>query len=292
MVQADSRYPRTETLDAYFNEIKNHELLSRQQEKMLAMRYRESDDDDAADRLISANLRLVVKIASGYYKKGGRFSLSDLIQEGNLGLIQAARHYDPEKQTKFSYYAVFWIKAYILKFLMDNYSSIKIGTTQAQRRLFFNLRKTREKLERRHGQATPERIARKLGVKTSDVEEMQRRIEGTDRSLEEPNGRRSKERFIDRLVSDGSSAEEMVSQRQMVGMLRRQIEAFRSDLSDREAAILERRIVADEPLTLQKLGQHFGVSRERIRQVEARIIQNLKNYLQTNIPDFANYVVN
>lgn len=282
--------PRLDILGLYFKDIKQHELLTREQEIELVHRYRDRDDDDAGRQLVQSNLRLVIKIAKEFYSGTDRYSLNDLIQQGNVGLIQAVRKFEPARRTKLSYYASFWIKAYIYKYLLDNYSSVKIGKTQAQRKLFFNLRKTKEKLKRQGLAATPEQIARTLGVKVSAVKEMQTRMQNNDQSLNAPSRMRDNEELLDNLEAQNDSAEDRLGSRQLVRMLREFISQFKSHLNLREREILERRIVAQEPLTLQKLGDQFGVSRERIRQIEARIIRNLKQYLKSEIPDFQFYL--
>lgn len=292
MAQIANTFSRPDTLESYFNEIKDHELLTREQERDLANRYRKGHDESAADRLVRANLKLVVKIARDHYIKTKSMALSDLIQEGNLGLVHAAKKYDPDKQTKFSYYAAYWIKAYIFKHIMDNYSSIKIGTTQAQRKLFFNLKKTREKLLRQGLKPTPERIARAVGVKPEEVVEMTERMAHEDRSLNEPSATRSQEQLLDNLDDKSSSSEDIVAQHQMHHLLNGILSDFKTDLDQREREILQKRILAQEPWTLQRIGEKYAVSRERIRQVEASIIRKLRAFIQERIPDYQTYQIN
>ena len=282
--------PRPDGLELYLREIKGHELLTREQQKTLARRYRESDDVEAAHRLVRANLRLVVKIALEYYFRSERLALSDLIQQGNMGLVMAVNKFDPQRQTKFSYYAAFWIKAYIFKYLLDNFSEVKMGTTQAQRKLFFNLRKTKAKLRRDGLPVTAERIARTMGVKVSEVREMEDRLELRDRSLNTPWGPNSEEQLVDHLHAKGLSAEEVVAGRQMGQVVRRIVKEFNLKLSRREQEILNQRIVAREPLTLQKLGDRFGVSRERIRQIEKNILRKLRIFFLSQVPDMQSWL--
>lgn len=277
-------------LSSYFRDISNHELLTRDQEKDLSLRYLEHDDEDAADRLVNANLRLVVKIAKTYHNRSDRYALSDLIQEGNVGLVHAVRHYNPQKKTKFSYYAAYWIRAYILSYLMKNYSSVKIGTTQSQRKLFFNLKKTKEKLRRRGLSPTADQIARYVGVKTSDVEEMEQRMSQNDKSLNSPLPSREQGQMIDHLKVDDPSLEDTVAGLQMHQLVQNLLARFKPSLDRRERDILEDRIVAEEPLTLKTLGDRYGVSRERIRQIEANIILKLRNFFKSEISDFRAYM--
>lgn len=292
MKQMTNAFSQNNTLDSYFNLIKDHELLTRNQEKELADRYRKGHDESAADRLIRANLRLVVKIAKDHHVNPQRVMLGDLIQEGNLGLMQAVRKFDPDKQTKFSYYAAYWIKAYIYKHLMDNYSTIKIGTTQAQRKLFFNLNKTREKLRRQGVEPTPERIARALGVKPAEVKEMSERMAHGDRSLNEPSTTRTQEQILDNLKDKSASTEQMVARHQLHLLLNDILSDFKTGLNQREREIVRRRLLAEEPWTLQRLGEKYGVSRERIRQIESAIIRKLRELIRNRLPDYQAYQVN
>jgi RNA polymerase sigma-32 factor len=265
-------------------------MLDRDEEKRLALRYRQSDDLQAAHRLIQANLRLVIKIARDYYNGNGRITLSDLIQQGNLGLVKAVKNFDPQRKTKFSYYASFWIKAYIFKFLLDNWSSVKIGTTQAQRKLFFNLKKIRERLKKEGRRPTPELIARRLGVKANEVIEMSNRMESLDMSLNEPSRTRLSEEMVDSLVSENRSAEESLAGQELKVLLKDTATKFKTSLNGREAEIFEQRIFSNKPMTLQTLGEQFGISRERVRQIEGNIIKKLRSYMRREVPDFEYYL--
>lgn len=269
----------------YFRDMQHHALLDRDEEIELSRRYRQENDQNALRQLVNGNLRLVVKIAKEFWSRS-EVSLLDLIQEGNVGLIRAAKKFDPAKQTKFSYYAAFWIKAHIHKYLMDNYRTVRVGTTQPQRKLFFNLRKTRSRLERKGIDPTPGTIAKELNVPRKDVIEMEQRLDHPDQSLNAPlRGREHGER-LDRLRSLSPSVEEILEKRQLKALVRKNTRQFKETyLDSREKAILERRILANRPDTLQKLGERFGVSRERIRQVEKRIIQKLRRYLFKKLPD-------
>jgi RNA polymerase sigma-32 factor len=271
----------------YFSVLQQHEMLDQEEEQELARRYRRKKDQTALRRLINGNLRLVVKIAKEFWSRSS-VSLLDLIQEGNVGLIRAAKRFDPTRRVKFSYYAAFWIKAYIHKYLMDNYRTVRIGTTQNQRKLFFNLNKTRKRLARKGIEPTPAAIANKLNVPSTDVVEMQKRIDQPDLSLNAPlythEGETGEQ--VNRLRSPEPSAAQRFEKRQLLGLLRTYIRRFKRErLDDREKAILECRLLASQPDTLQVLGDRFGVSRERIRQVERRIIEKLRNYLFDNMPD-------
>ncbi|BBO83847.1 RNA polymerase sigma factor [Desulfosarcina ovata subsp. sediminis] len=278
-------------IQLYLRDMGKYQLLDREEERTLARRVQMKNDQSALDRLVRGNLRLVVKIAKDFWT-GGQVSLMDLIQEGNLGLVRAARKFDPRKQVKFSYYASFWIKAYIHKYLMDNHRSVRIGTTQSQRKLFFNLKKTTAQLSREGIEPTPAAIAKRLEVPKKDVVEMQQRLDQADLSLNAPLRSRENEEGLDRLVDMSTSAEEEVEAVQMQALLQENTRQFKRGLDARDRAILDRRILADQPDTLQTLGDHFGISRERIRQLEKRIINQLKAYLSARLPDMENYMLN
>ncbi len=193
----------------YFRDMQSHNLLSRPEEKELFRRYHEENDQAAFSRLITGNLRLVVKIAKEFWTRGN-VPLLDLIQEGNLGLIQAAKKFDPSKKTKFSYYAAFWIKAYINKYMMDNYRTVRIGTTQSQRKLFYNLRKTRDRLTQMGINPSPSAIAKELNVKPKEVLEMQMRLNQPDFSLNAPLHAENQSEKLDLIHSDGPMVDKQV----------------------------------------------------------------------------------
>ncbi len=273
----------------YFRDMQNHSLLSRAEEKELFRRYHEENDQEAFSRLITGNLRLVVKIAKDFWTRGN-VTLLDLIQEGNIGLIQAAKKFDPSKMTKFSYYSAFWIKAYINKYMMDNYRTVRIGTTQSQRKLFFNLRKTRNRLVQMGINPSPGAIAKELKIKRKEVVEMQMRLDRPDLSLNAPLHADHQSERLDFIHSEEPVTDRKVEKYQFILLVRKITRQFKTKhLDEREKAILERRILSNQPETLQTLGSQFGVSRERIRQVEKRIIEKLKNYLFSQVPDIKQF---
>jgi RNA polymerase sigma-32 factor len=281
----------TSPVQLYFRDLKRHKLLDREQENVLARRFRSKHDQEALRQLINGNLRLVVKIAKGF-SIGYGVSFTDLIQEGNMGLVHAARKYDPLKKVKFSYYASFWIKAYIYKYLMNNHRSVRIGTTQSQRKLFYNFKKVKTKLRREGIEPTPEEIAKKLNVPKKDVIEMQQRLEQPDISLNDPLRNREHEELGDTFISSSTSAEDKVVKYQLQALLRENARQFKKTLDVREKEILKRRILSIRPATLKTLGDKYGVSRERIRQVESRIIEKLRDYLLKEFPDIERYFNN
>lgn len=282
-----SQKPQGPTYDAlrlYLSEIRRYSLLSREEERDLAIRYREKDDLEAGYRLVTANLRLVVKIAMGFQRHWMQH-LMDLIQEGNVGLMHAVRKFDPYKGYKFSYYASFWIKAYMIKFIMDNWKLVKVGTTQAQRKLFFNLRKEKERLEAQGIEASPRLLSERLDVKESVVLEMDQRMTGHDVSLDAPLREDSEDTHIASLQNDAPSIDDQVADQQAREILRDKFHNFRERLDGKDAVIFDRRLLSDNPLTLQELGSMFGISRERVRQLESRIKDKLKVYLEEEIED-------
>jgi RNA polymerase sigma-32 factor len=234
--------------------------------------------------LIKGNLRLVVHIAKGFWR-GNQVALPDLIQEGNMGLVKAAEKFDPGKKVKFSYYSSFWIKAYIQKYLMNNHRTVRLGTTQSQRKLYFNLGKISSRLRQNGVAPTDKAIAEQLGVKTKEVVEMRQRMARADMSLNTPMPNRDKGERIDYLPSFSVPVEEKLETRQLRSMVRESAERFRKHLNKREKDILARRILSEQPATLEKLGNRHGVSRERIRQVEGKIIDRFRDYLLDRLPD-------
>ncbi len=272
-------------LQAYLLEIKQFRLLTREEEKELGTRVIEKKDERAAHRLITSNLRLVVKIAMDFHRYWTK-NLLDLIQEGNLGLIQAVRKFDPYRGIKFSYYASFWIKAYMLKFIMDNWKLVKIGTTQSQRKLFFNLAKERDKLIAQGFYPEPRLLAERLDVKEEEVVEMSQRLGGWELSLSAPVGDDSRESYGDLLPDSEKGVEEQLSEDESQKLFAKKIKEFRKTLSGKEADIFDNRIIAEKPLTLRELGDKYHISRERVRQIQEKIIKKIKKWLKDEIENF------
>ncbi|GLI35042.1 sigma-70 family RNA polymerase sigma factor [Desulforhabdus amnigena] len=268
----------------YLEEIKRYPLLSREEERELAIRYREKDDVEAGYRLITANLRLVVKIAMDFQRYWMQ-NLNDLIQEGNVGLMQAVKKFDPYRGYKFSYYASFWIKAYIIKFIMDNWKLVKIGTTQAQRKLFFNLRKEKERLEAQGIEASTKLLSSRLDVKESEIVEMDQRLNSWEISLDSPLKEDSEDTHKSFLPSDDLPVDDLIADREAKAILHDKLMLFREQLKGKEAVIFDKRLLTEEPLTLQEIGDRFGISRERVRQIESRLKKKLKAYLEEEIED-------
>ncbi len=276
---------RGDPLQLYMAEVGRHPLLSREEEHQLALKYRETGDLNAAYRLVASNLRLVVKFANDYHRNP--LSLLDLIQEGNIGLMQAVKKYDPSRGVKLSSYAAWWIRAYILRYIMDNWKMVKIGTTEAQRKLFFKLRQEQQRLISEGFDATPKLLAERLNVSERDVVEMDQRLGHDELSLDAPLGDDSKNTRADRILSSAAMpADERLGNEELKKLFREKLTEFAKMLRGKELFIYENRLIADQPLTLQQIGDHYGFSRERVRQIEAALIDRIRQQLREQIPDF------
>jgi RNA polymerase sigma-32 factor len=283
---------RYDPLRAYMAEVQRHPVLPADEEHALAVRYRETGDVDAAYRLVASNLRLVVKIAHEYRRTA--FQLLDLVQEGNMGLMQAVKKYDPWKGVKLSSYAAWWIRAYIIRFVMENWRMVKLGTTQAQRKLFFNLSKEREKLLARGIEPTPRLLAKNLQVEVKDVEEMSARMGSEDLSLDAPvhgDEDASRQSRLDRFAEDGAARpDEAIGDEELRRIFREKLDVFAKTLTDeKERYIFEKRLLppdGEQPLTLQEIGDRFRLTRERARQIEAKVTRRLRDFVKAEIPDF------
>ncbi len=276
---------RRDPLQAYMAEVTRHALLTREEEHALAKKYQQTGDVQAAYRLVASNLRLVVKLAHEYHRNP--LSLLDLIQEGNIGLMQAVKKYDPDRGVKLSSYAAWWIRAYILRYIMDNWKMVKLGTTEAQRKLFFKLRQEQDKLINQGFEASPKLLAERLNVTEQDVVEMDQRLGHDELSIDAPMGDDPKNTRADRfLPSSAAGAEERLGNEELKELFRENLAEFAKSLEGKERFIFENRLIADEPLTLQDIGDKYGVSRERARQIEAALINRMREYMRERIPDF------
>ncbi|MEF2143942.1 MAG: RNA polymerase factor sigma-32 [Desulfovibrionaceae bacterium] len=273
-------------LQLYLREISRFPMLKPEEEQELAQRVRENGDQDAAFRLVSSHLRLVVKIAMDFQRRWMQ-NVLDLIQEGNVGLMKAVRKFDPDKGIKFSYYAAFWVKAYILKYIMDNWRMVKIGTTQTQRKLFYNLNKERQRLLSLGFDPTTEALSESLNVTESDIVEMDQRLSSGDMSLDAPLGDESDTTRMDFLPSLAPGVEEILSDAQISSILLKNLKAIEPELNDKERAILNERLLSDSPVTLREIGERFNVTRERVRQIEARMLQKIRQHLEEKVEDFS-----
>ena len=275
-------------LQRYLQEISRYKLLTREEERDLAIRVREHGDKEAAYILATSNLRLVVKIALEFQRLWMQ-NLLDLIQEGNIGIMQAVRKFDPYKNVKFSYYSSFWIKAYILKFIMDNWRLVKIGTTQGQRKLFFKLKKEKQRLIDEGFDPKPKLLSQTLGVSEREIVDMEQRLNGWDVSLDAPLKDDSDAERIEFLSIADETIEEKVAKKEIESLLHNKIEEFKKKMNKRELEIFNSRIFSDDPDTLQKIGDRYGISRERVRQIEKSLIKKLREFFKREIPDFDSY---
>ncbi len=276
-------------LHRYLQEISQYELLSREATEELAVRFQETGDPDAAYRLVSSNLRLVVKVAMDFQKYWMQ-NFMDLIQEGNVGLVQATKKFDPYRGVKFSYYAAYWIRAYILKFIMDNWRLVKIGTTQAQRKLFFSLNKEKKLLESQGFKPEIKLLAERLNVKESEVIEMGQRMDNWDVSLEAPVRSDSEDEQKNFLPHDGPGIEEVVASQEMRERLAVILADLSTRLNEKEQVILNTRLLSDEPKTLQTIADEFHISRERVRQIEANLLKKLRKQFEKEMPDIQDFL--
>jgi RNA polymerase sigma-32 factor len=261
-------------------EINRYPLLSPEEEYELAVAHFESQNSEAAQRLVTANLRLVVKIANEF--RTATAGPLDLIQEGNYGLMQAVKRFNPYKGVKLSSYAAWWIRAYILKYLMDTRGPVRIGTTAAQRKLFYNLRKETEKLLREYDTVDPKLLAQNLGVKEKDVVAMQQRLNAHDISFDAPladGSERTHGDIID-VESSEKSADDKIADSELLEIFEEHLIEFKTTLKGRDLDVFNDRLMAEKPLTLQEIGDRYGISRERARQIESRILKNLKEFVR------------
>lgn len=268
---------RYDSLSAYLAEISRHSALDRDEELAVAKRYYDNKDLDAAYRLVVSNLWLVVKI-SREYERAAR-NLLDVIQEGNIGLMEAVKNFDPYRGVRFPSYAVWWIKAYILRFIIANWRMVKIGTTQAQRKLFFNLKKEKERLEREGFYPAPKLLAEKLNVRESDILEMEQRLSAPDVSVHAPLGYESDMDYLSVLPAQQPSAEDTLEKKELQSMIEKHFHEFAETLSERDRVIFNDRLLGEEKVTLNDLAEKFSLSKERVRQLETRIRDRLKEFM-------------
>jgi RNA polymerase sigma-32 factor len=285
----DRSLARVDTLSAYMAELAHHAPIDREEEQRLALRWVNERDLEAARQLVLANLRLVVKIAMEYRRAW--VNVLDLIQSGNVGLMEAVQRFDPYQNVKLSTYAAYWIRAYILKYILDNFRIVRLGTTRAQRKLFFRLNKEKRELERQGFEVEPKLLAERLDVSEEDVVDMSQRLSEGDISLNAPAHRDESTRAEvgDFVSGGGPSAEQTVADAELRRVFLGKVRDFAEGLEPRDRKLVEERVLADEPKTLAELGRELGVSRERVRQLEARIVDRLREYLKTNLVDFEYY---
>jgi RNA polymerase sigma-32 factor len=277
-----------DALTQYMTQLRSYPPISREEEHELAVRWVEEGDPDAARRLVLANLRLVVKIAMEYRRAWT--NVLDLIQDGNIGLLEAVQRYDPYRGVKLSSYAVYWIRAFILKHIIDNFRMVRLGKTRAERKLFYRLNKEKRELELQGFEVEPRLLAERLEVSEEEVIDMEQRLAESDLSLNAPARKDDGgAEFGDFVPVGGPSAEENVANSELLSVFREKVQEFAASLSERDRQIVEERILAEHPKTLRELGEEFDVSRERIRQVEAGLVSRLRDFLKENLVDFEYY---
>ncbi len=271
-----------DSLQLYLREVNRFPMLKPDEEFTLIRQYREQNDTKAAFRLISSHLRLVVRIAMDFQRSWMQ-NILDLIQEGNVGLMKAVQKFDPERGIKFSYYASFWIKAYILKFIMDNWRMVKVGTTQTQRKLFYNLGKERQRLQNQGFDASTASLSKSLNVTEQDITEMDQRLGSSDTSLDAPFSEDNSMTRMDMLPALSTPVDDLLAEEQMVVLLKKQIQKMMPELNDKERDVLEQRLMNEDPVTLREIGEKYNITRERVRQIEARLIEKIRENFSHNL---------
>jgi RNA polymerase sigma-32 factor len=274
-------------LRRYLAEIRRYPPISREEEQRLARLYRETGDRDALFRLATSNLTLVVRMALSF-RRAIR-NVLDLVQEGNVGLMQAIERFDPEMGIRLPTYAAWWIRAYIVKYLLDNVRQVRVGTTNARRKLLHNLAQEKRHLEEQGFEVGPKLLAERFGVSEEDVRDVEQALSSRDVRLDAPIGVEGEQTHGDVMASEGPSVEEEVARRELQEKVRAAIARFRADLAERDRVILDQRILSDDPLTLQALGDRFGTTREAVRQAEAKLMARLKGRLTTELGDLGSF---
>ena len=274
---------------AYLQEVKKYPILTEEEEKELAIRLKETGDVDAAYKLTTANLMLVVKIAMTFKREWQ--NLMDLVQEGNVGLMKAVKNFDPFRGVRLSAYASWWIKSYILKYILDNWRLVRVGTTNARRKLLFNLKKEKERLEREGFDPSTKLLAEHFGVDEGEIIDVEASIGAVDVSMDTPT-RPDSPMTPAQSLSDGKSLEKGAEIDQFRKILQQKIEGFKSDLKPAEIEILEKRILSESPQSLQEIGDQRGVTREAIRQSEQRLLKKFRIYIEEEMPEAADYFKN
>lgn len=276
-----AKLTRLDPLRRYLLEISQFEPLSPEEEHRLALRYREDEDQDAAYRLVTSNLRLVVKVAMIY--RSVYFNVMDLIQEGNIGLIEAMKRFDPYKGARLPTYASWWIKAYIIKFILDNFRIVRVGTTNERRKLLFNLRKEKERLSLQGIEPTPARIAKRLNVSVENVKDIEQNMESFDLSLNSYANEGQSVQYMDTLRATEELVDERIARGELQKLFSDKIQEFAQTLNERQRYILYGRLIAQEPKTLQEIADRFGVTREAIRLNEKGLVAKIKTYMQDSL---------
>ena len=275
---------------AYLQEVRKYPALTEEEEKELASRYKETGDLESAYKLTTGNLMLVIKIAMTFKREWQ--NLMDLIQEGNVGLMKAVKNFDPFRGVRLSAYATWWIKSYILKHILDNWRLVRVGTTNTRRKLLFNLKREKEKLEREGFDPTTKLLAERFGVEETEVIDVSASIGAMDVSIDTPAHPDSTMTPAQTLSQGGKSVEENAELQQFRQILNENIENFKGGLNPNEIEILEKRILSEDPLSLQEIGDQRGVTREAVRQAEQRLLKKFKTYIEEKMPEAADHFPN
>jgi RNA polymerase sigma-32 factor len=270
------------SLDSYIVQINQIPLLTQEEEFELAVRYKKHNDINAVQKLITSNLRFVVKVAFEYKSYG--IKILDLIQEGNIGLMMAIKKFDPYRGYRFISYAIWWIRAYIQNFIIKNWSLVKIGTTQAQKKLFYKIGKVRKALEENQEKEKKyELVANELAVAKEDIIEMEQRMSARDLSLDAPIDDSQELSHFDLLKETSPNQEEVFGDEEEKQILGKEVRDAMKRLNDKEEYVIKNRIMADSPLTLQEIGHHLKLSRERVRQIESEALKKLKKEMSPRV---------
>lgn len=270
---------RVDPLTQYLRQAESFPILSAEEEKELFRRYKEEGDVEAAKKLVSSHLRLVIKIAREY--RSAYYNVLDLIQEGNIGLLTAVKKYDPDKGARLGHYATWWIRSYILKYILDNFRLIKLGTTKAQRRLFYNLIEEKRRIESMGFKPDSQLLSERFGVTINEIEEMNKRLSLPEASLETPLGHDHDSSTIQDFIADNDvPIDEMLANNQMSDLFAEKFREFSKTLKPRELKIFQERLLAEVPRTLQNIAEEYGITKERARQIEARIIDKLQAHFK------------
>ena len=286
VVQGDKSVARLDPLAAYMQEIRKYESLSEEEEHSLALKYKESGDLDAAYRLTTAHLRMVVRIAVTFKREWN--NMMDLVQEGNIGLMKAVKNFDPFRGVRLSTYATWWIRSYMLKYILDNWRLVRVGTTNARRKLLFNLKKEKEKLEREGFAPTTKLLAERFGVDEGEVIDVDASLGASDVSMDAPMSSQSTQTHADTFGHDQTPEKSVVSE-MFRESLREQIDAFKVDLKPIEQEILDDRVLSESPLSLQEIGDRHNITREAVRQSEQRLMKKFKTYIEEHLPEAADH---
>ena len=288
-VRHEERLVPLDPFAAYLQEAKRYPILSEEEEKELAIRLTETGDVDAAYQLTTANLMLVVKIAMTFKREWQ--NVMDLVQEGNIGLMKAVKNFDPFRGVRLSAYATWWIKSYILKYILDNWRLVRVGTTNSRRKLLFNLKKEKERLEREGFDPSTKLLAEHFGVDENEIIDVEASIGAVDVSMDTPT-RADSSMTPAQSLSDGKSLEKRAEIDQFREILQQKIEGFKSELKPGEIEILEKRVLSESPQSLQELGDERGVTREAVRQAEQRLLKKFRIYIEEQMPEAADYFIN